>query len=86
MSVQEPFVKVLLGAAERVLGFTPRQGSSLGGTDVVGFQGRSHIPTILAFGAGLLPLAHAPNEYVSVDSIVQASKICALVVLEFDDG
>lgn len=86
VSAQEPFVNVLLSAAERVLGFVPKLGYCPGSTDAIEFQGRGHIPTIPAFGPGLLPLAHAPNEYVSIESIIQASKIYALAALEFLAG
>jgi acetylornithine deacetylase/succinyl-diaminopimelate desuccinylase-like protein len=33
---------------------------------------------VAAFGPGFLPRAHAPNETVSIDGIVQAAEIYAL--------
>ena len=41
------------------------------------------IPAIPAFGPGLLPLAHRPNEYVEVREVVQAARIYALTGLAF---
>ncbi|HCN08473.1 MAG TPA: hypothetical protein DIT01_11115 [Lentisphaeria bacterium] len=41
------------------------------------------IPTVPAFGPGLLPLAHGPNEYVGIESIVQASKMHGLAALDY---
>jgi acetylornithine deacetylase/succinyl-diaminopimelate desuccinylase-like protein len=79
----EPFVELLLTASERVLGKRPPLGGLEGGTDAYYLQGQGGIPTVPAFGPGLLPLAHAPNEYVEIESVVQASKIYALAAVDY---
>ena len=41
------------------------------------------IPTIPAFGPGLLSLAHGANEYVHIEGILQAAQVYALTALRF---
>lgn len=79
----EPFVSVLQEACQSVLGRKPPLGGFPAFTDAYWFHTHAGIPAIPAFGPGLLPLAHGPNEYVSVDGIVQASKVYALAALEY---
>jgi acetylornithine deacetylase/succinyl-diaminopimelate desuccinylase-like protein len=82
----EPFVGMLQRASERVLGRRPPLGGSPAFTDAYWFHSYAGIPAIPAFGAGLLPLAHGPNEYVSAEGIIQASKIYALAALAYLDS
>jgi acetylornithine deacetylase/succinyl-diaminopimelate desuccinylase-like protein len=39
-----------------------------------------------SFGPGLLTAAHAPNESISLDSLVEAAKIYALAALRYLDA
>jgi acetylornithine deacetylase len=82
----EPFVRLLQAAGERVLGRPLPFGGFPAFTDGYWFSTQSGIPTVPAFGPGLLPLAHRPNEYVPVQGIVQASQIYALAALAYLDG
>jgi len=79
----EPFVAILQAASERVLGRRPPLGGFPAFTDGYWFHSYAGIPSIPAFGPGLLPLAHTPNEWVSLEAIVQASKIYALAAVEY---
>jgi len=79
----EPFVGIVQRASEQVLGQPPSLGGFPAFTDAYWFHTYAGIPSIPAFGPGLLPLAHGPNEYVSTEGIIQASKIYALAALEY---
>jgi len=78
-------VRVLQEAAETVLGASPPLGIFPGGSDAPYFN-LAGIPTVPAFGPGLLPSAHAPNEAVSVEAIVSAARIYALAATRFLGG
>jgi acetylornithine deacetylase/succinyl-diaminopimelate desuccinylase-like protein len=82
----EPFVGVVQRAGERVLGHKLPLGGFPAFTDAYWFHTYAGIPTIPAFGPGLLPLAHGPNEYASTEAIIQSSKIYALAALEYLDS
>jgi acetylornithine deacetylase len=76
-------VRALEQAAKTVLGATPPLGVFPGGTDAPYFSEAAGIPTVPAFGPGLLPRAHAPNECISTASIVDAARIYALAATRF---
>ncbi len=79
----DPFVRILQDASATVTGEPIPLGGFAGGTDAIFLHGYGGIPTIPAFGPGLLPLAHGANEYVGLESIVQACKIHALAALAY---
>lgn len=70
-------------AAIAVLGREVPIAAFTGGTDAIAFQGLAGIPTLAALGPGLLPLAHGPNEWVSLSSLRDAMRIYARVALDF---
>jgi acetylornithine deacetylase len=78
-----PLVVAMQNAAEQVLGASPPFGAIPGTTDAPKLQFGLGIPTIPAFGPGRLPLAHSPNECISMDSPLQAAKIYALCALNY---
>lgn len=78
-----PIVAALAAAAEHVLGASPPVGYFPGGTDAPFYQLRAGVPTVPSFGPGLLTKAHAPNESVPVESLVQAARMYAEAVLRF---
>jgi len=77
-----PIAEALARASEKVLGFRPPFGIYPAGTDSPHFQLAAGIPTIPAYGAGLISVCHGANEWVGVESIVQACKIYALAAHE----
>ena len=81
--VEHPLVQAGLRASEAVLGRAPALSMFPAWTDARFFSGIAGIPTIPAFGPGELPLAHAPNEYVEVESLPQAAAIYALLAAEY---
>ncbi|MCC7355469.1 MAG: M20 family metallopeptidase [Anaerolineae bacterium] len=78
-----PLVPALREAVRQVLGKIPPFGYCPGGTDAIWWQGAGNIPTIPAFGPGLMSNAHMPNEFVGLDELVQAAKIYALLILNY---
>jgi acetylornithine deacetylase len=83
IAAEHPATRAMRAAAEAVLGQAPPLTAFPGGTDASPFQCIGGIPTLAAFGPGLLPLAHGPNEWVSVSSLMQASRMYALAALEY---
>lgn len=78
-----PAVVAVQSAAAQVLGDAPPLAAFHGGTDAWAFQSIAGIPTIAAFGPGLLPLAHGPNEWVSITALEQAVAMFALAAIGF---
>ena len=83
ISPEEPVVGALLTASQEVLGSTPRLEAFPGATDAPHFQITAGIPTVAAFGPGLLPLAHSPNEYLEIASVAKSMRIYALATAHF---
>jgi acetylornithine deacetylase len=73
-----PIAGALAKASGQVLGFRPPFSIYPAGTDSPKFQLEAGIPTIPACGAGVISVCHGANEWVGVESIVQACKIYAL--------
>ena len=78
VSEELPIAGALAKASEQVLGFRPPFSIYPAGTDSPKFQLEAGIPTIPACGAGVISVCHGANEWVGVESIVQACKIYAL--------
>ncbi|MGC2402170.1 MAG: M20 family metallopeptidase [Acidobacteriaceae bacterium] len=77
-----PIARALASASQKVLGFQPPFGIYPAGTDSAHFQLEAGIPTVPAFGAGMISVCHGANEWVGVESIVQACKIYALAAYD----
>lgn len=82
VSADLPIAQALANASEEVLGFRPPFSIYPAGTDSPNFQLKANIPTIPSFGAGMISVCHAANEWVGVKSIVQACKIYALAAYD----
>lgn len=81
-----PVVEALADAARTVLGAAPPFDAFPGATDAVHLQLTAGIPTVAAFGPGLLSRAHSPNECVAVASIPQAAAMYALAATRYLAG
>src|SRR6478609_2524910 len=78
-----PIVLAMREACQSVLGVETPLLAFPGASDAWPFQGMGGIPTIAGFGPGLLPLAHGPNEYVSVTALKQAAHIYAQMAIAY---
>ena len=83
IAVDHPVVLALQRASRQVLGRTVDPAMFPGATDALSFQGKAGIPTVAAFGPGLVPRAHAPNERMAAGGVNQAAKIYALAALDY---
>jgi acetylornithine deacetylase/succinyl-diaminopimelate desuccinylase family protein len=79
---EHPLVAALQAACGEVLPQVPPIGCFPAATDAPWFVSAG-IPTIPAFGPGLLPLAHSPDECVEVSSIFACARIYALAALNY---
>ena len=83
ISPDEPIVGILQAAAGEVLGREPRLDAFPGATDAPHFQLTAGIPCVAAFGPGMLPRAHSPNEYMAAEGAAQAARIYALASIRY---
>jgi acetylornithine deacetylase/succinyl-diaminopimelate desuccinylase-like protein len=72
-----PIIAAMEHACRDVLGVETPLRAFPGASDAYPFQAMGGIPTIAGFGPGLLPLAHGPNEFVSITAVKQAAHIYA---------
>ncbi len=85
ISAEEPVVGALRRAAAEVLGFEPALDAFPGATDAPHFQLTAGIPCVAAFGPGMLPRAHGPNEHLAVDGAYQSARIYALSAITYQE-
>ncbi len=83
IDADHPVVAALLEAAGEVLGIAPELDAFPGATDAPYFQLTAGIPTVAAFGPGMLPRAHSPNEYMDADGAALSASIYALAALHY---
>ena len=83
VSHDDPVVTSCQRAAEKVLGSTLPLGAFPGTTDACWLQGMLGIPTLPAFGPGLLEYAHAADERVSITALEQAVPIYEALIRDF---
>jgi acetylornithine deacetylase/succinyl-diaminopimelate desuccinylase family protein len=81
-----PVVGALQAASAEVLGASPPLAAFPASTDAPYFDLDAGIPTVPAYGPGLLTEAHRPNESVPVAGIVEAARIYAGAARRFLDG
>ena len=83
IAADDPVVAALQVASDRVLGRVPPLASFPGATDAAHFQLTASIPTVAAFGPGLLTRAHSPNERLDAGAASAAARIYALTALHY---
>lgn len=76
-----PICRAVAAAYEAALGEPARFCGFAAANDAT-FLNRAGIPTV-AIGPGHLRVAHAPNEYVEIDELIDAAKIYALAIVEW---
>ena len=77
-----PVVSALERALHRVLGRSGGLVASPGTYDQKHVVGIAGIPHCVAYGPGILDLAHQPDEYCDVADLITATKVIALALLE----
>lgn len=86
VAADDPMVRAIEGASIDVLGAAPPLAAFPGATDAWPFQAIGGVPTLAAFGPGLLTPAHGPNEWVSLLSLQQAPRIFADTAIRYGAG
>ena len=77
-----PFVETVKGCYREMLGKEPRVNGFEAGTDMRVLANRYGVPGVM-FGPGDIAMAHAPNEYVEIEKLVDAAKVLLLLVIEW---
>ncbi|MFM7330461.1 MAG: acetylornithine deacetylase/succinyl-diaminopimelate desuccinylase family protein [Brachymonas sp.] len=76
-----PVVDATARAIARVLGRAPSYIASPGTYDQKHIVRTGKLQDVIAYGPGILDLAHQPDEYVGIDELVQSAQIMALAAL-----
>ncbi|HLI68004.1 MAG TPA: acetylornithine deacetylase/succinyl-diaminopimelate desuccinylase family protein, partial [Caulobacteraceae bacterium] len=75
---ERPVVRATAAAVERVLGVTPKLICSPGTYDQKHIDRIGHLRDCIAYGPGILDLAHQPDEYVGIADMTASAKVMAL--------
>lgn len=81
-----PVVRALDRGIERVLGRAARHVASPGTYDQKHVQRIGHLKDCVAYGPGILDLAHRPDEYIEIEDMVQSAQVMASAALELLRG
>jgi len=77
-----PVVQAVSSAIESILGKTPEHVISPGTYDQKHIARIGHLHDCIAYGPGILDLAHQPDEYIVIEDMVTAAKVMAASTLE----
>ena len=77
-----PVVAALDRALHRVLGRSGGLVASPGTYDQKHVARIAGVPHCVAYGPGILDLAHQPDEYCNIEDLTNATKVIALAILE----
>ncbi len=75
LGVEDPLVVAARQALTEVLGDAPPDSVFPGTTDAASLQGVAGIPTLPAFGPGLISCAHGADEWVSIEALETSVKV-----------
>jgi succinyl-diaminopimelate desuccinylase len=81
-----PVIGALSEAIERITGRKASLVASPGTYDHKHVARIAGVPQCVAYGPGLLELAHQPDEYCAIDDILSATKVLALAVMKLAEG
>lgn len=81
-----PIVKTVSRAIEEVLGLAPQYVVSPGTYDQKHIDRIGRLENCIAYGPGILDLAHKPDEYVGVDDMMDSAKVMARTLLALLTG
>jgi succinyl-diaminopimelate desuccinylase len=79
---EAPVVRSVAGAIESVLRKKPEYVVSPGTYDHKHIDRIGRLKDCIAYGPGILDLAHQPDEYVGIDDMVESAKVMALALCE----
>ena len=79
---EAPVVQAVSSAIKNILGKTPEHIISPGTYDQKHIARIGHLHDCIAYGPGILDLAHQPDEYIVIDDMVTAAKVMAASTLE----
>ena len=77
-----PVVQSTAAAVERVLAKAPDFVCSPGTYDQKHIDRIGRLKNCIAYGPGILDLAHQPDEWIGVDDMVDSAKVMALVLAD----
>ena len=77
-----PIVRTTAAAIERVLGRIPERVVSPGTYDQKHIDRIGRLSNCIAYGPGILDLAHQPDEWVGIDDMADSAKVMALVLAD----
>ena len=81
-----PVARSVAGAIEAVLGKVPDYVISPGTYDQKHIDRIGRLHNCIAYGPGILELAHRPDEYVGIQDLVDSAKVMALATLHLSTG
>lgn len=74
-------IRTVSASIESVLGKRPPLMASPGTYDQKHVKRIGHVEQCIAYGPGILDLAHQPDEYVIIEDLIQSAKVMALTAL-----
>ncbi len=82
ISERSPFVEIISQIIEKELRQTPLRTVCIGGLDTRYFQERGI--NAVTLGPGILEIAHMPDEYIELESVVKAAQIYSVLAKNVD--